>query len=66
MLSFQNPAACRLVAESVEEQRGAALAFPTVGLVDMLRRVASMPVSSPGNGGSSGSGGTSNAGAFVK
>lgn len=64
MLSFQNPVACRLVAESVEEQRGAVLAFPTVGLVDMLRRVASMS-SSPG-GGTSSSSETANAEAFVK
>eukprot|EP00903_Cladosiphon_okamuranus_P018674 g17188.t1 len=64
VLSFQNPAACRLVAESVEEKRGAALAFPTVGLVDMLRRVASMSSSAGGTSGISG--GTANAGSFVK
>lgn len=40
VLSFQSNAACTLVAEHVTEQREAALAAQTVGMVEMLRRTA--------------------------
>ncbi|CAN0229243.1 unnamed protein product, partial [Hapterophycus canaliculatus] len=42
VLSFKSAGACRLVAEHVEERRDAILAFRTVGLVEMFRRVAAM------------------------
>lgn len=38
VLVFETPAACKLVAEHVEEQREAILAARTVALVEMLRR----------------------------
>lgn len=45
VLSFESAAACRLVAEHVEEQREAVVAARTVGLVEMLRMTASLAMS---------------------
>lgn len=42
VLSFESANASSLVAEHVEEQRGALLAARTVELVEMFRRVASL------------------------
>lgn len=42
VLSFKSAGACRLVAEHVEERREAILAFRTMGLVEMFRKVAAM------------------------
>lgn len=63
VLCFQNPGACCLVAEGVEEQRGAVLAFPTVGLVEMFRGVASMSSNSVRK---NSSGSATDAAAYVK
>lgn len=43
VLTFQSAAASRLVTDHVEEQREATIAARTVGIVEMLRRIASPP-----------------------
>lgn len=58
MLSFESAAACKLVAEHVEDHREGLLAARTVGLVEVLRRVAAL-----GNDGAAADGGGSSSNA---